>query len=265
MLHHRAHLPFVAWTTDVAILSTEVPHIINNAYGIQSRRCCGLIDAACREGRVDFVVQSLDKNFLVPVGGAAILAQDSTLIDEVCRVYPGRASGTPALDLMITLLDMGRTEFKRLLDMREELFPYMRDTIHRVATKHGERLLNTPGNPISISMSLTVTTPTSTPTSSAYPSGLASPTALGSMLFSRGISGARVVHPIPDTITTIGTTHFSGGFGPHCPNYPTSYLTAACALGMTQHDIDEFAHRLDQTLTDWKQHQNQNSSIHTYP
>jgi O-phospho-L-seryl-tRNASec:L-selenocysteinyl-tRNA synthase len=42
-----------------------VPHIINNAYGIQSASLCGLVTAAWRKGRVDAIVQSTDKNFMV--------------------------------------------------------------------------------------------------------------------------------------------------------------------------------------------------------
>jgi hypothetical protein len=38
-----------------------LPHIINNAYGVQSRQICAQITAAARRGRVDAVVQSTDK------------------------------------------------------------------------------------------------------------------------------------------------------------------------------------------------------------
>jgi O-phospho-L-seryl-tRNASec:L-selenocysteinyl-tRNA synthase len=43
-----------------------VPLVVNNAYGLQSTRCCHLINEACRVGRVDAVVQSTDKNLMVP-------------------------------------------------------------------------------------------------------------------------------------------------------------------------------------------------------
>jgi O-phosphoseryl-tRNA(Sec) selenium transferase, SepSecS len=42
-----------------------VAHIVNNAYGVQSAALCQLITAACRKGRVDAIVQSTDKNFMV--------------------------------------------------------------------------------------------------------------------------------------------------------------------------------------------------------
>ena len=52
----------------------DVPHIINNAYGVQSAALCAAITAAHRRGRVDALVQSTDKNFMVPVAGAIVAA-----------------------------------------------------------------------------------------------------------------------------------------------------------------------------------------------
>jgi O-phospho-L-seryl-tRNASec:L-selenocysteinyl-tRNA synthase len=52
-----------------------IAHIINNAYGVQSAALCSQVSSAWRKGRVDAVVQSTDKNFQVPVGGAIIAAR----------------------------------------------------------------------------------------------------------------------------------------------------------------------------------------------
>jgi O-phospho-L-seryl-tRNASec:L-selenocysteinyl-tRNA synthase len=48
-------------------LAFAVPsgHVINNAYGVQSSKICHVINESCRRGRVDYIVQSTDKNFLV--------------------------------------------------------------------------------------------------------------------------------------------------------------------------------------------------------
>ena len=48
------------------------------------------ITAAWRKGRVDAVVQSTDKNFMVPVGGAVIAAgkYDHSLVNAVNKVVP---------------------------------------------------------------------------------------------------------------------------------------------------------------------------------
>jgi len=45
---------------------------------------------AQRVGRVDVFVQSTDKNFMVPVGGAVIAGFDPSLIEKIGKLYPGR-------------------------------------------------------------------------------------------------------------------------------------------------------------------------------
>ncbi len=62
-------------------------HVVNNAYGVQSAALCSLLTAACRRGRVDAFVQSTDKNFMVPVGGAIVAAPKSnaSLVRSLCR------------------------------------------------------------------------------------------------------------------------------------------------------------------------------------
>ena len=47
------------------------------------------VNEACRLGRVDAIVQSTDKNFLVPVGGAIVASPHSAVVDAVSRMYPG--------------------------------------------------------------------------------------------------------------------------------------------------------------------------------
>ena len=39
---------------------------------------------------MDAFVQSTDKNFMVPVGGAIVAGFDETFIDKVSKTYPGR-------------------------------------------------------------------------------------------------------------------------------------------------------------------------------
>lgn len=95
---------------DIARLCAErgIPHVINNAYGVQSSKCAHLVNEAMRVGRVDAVVQSLDKNFLVPVGGAIVSSPSEDFVARVSKLYPGRASITPTLDFFITMLQMVR-------------------------------------------------------------------------------------------------------------------------------------------------------------
>ena len=59
----------------------------------------------------------------------------------------------------------------------------------------------------------------------------------------------RVVAP-GKTNTVSG--HTFQNYGSHSNNYPTAYLTAAAAVGMTQSDVDLFVARLDKVLSKFK-------------
>jgi O-phospho-L-seryl-tRNASec:L-selenocysteinyl-tRNA synthase len=52
----------------------NVYHIINSAYGLQCAVTSKLINRACVVGRVDAIICSTDKNFLVPVGTCLLVA-----------------------------------------------------------------------------------------------------------------------------------------------------------------------------------------------
>lgn len=108
--------------------AADVPHAVNNAYGVQSATLCAALSRACRVGRVDGVVQSTDKNFCVPVGGALLWAPRTrgALVGAVAAAYPGRASVAAHLDLLMTLLYWGAAGWRRMLCEREDLFPYLR-------------------------------------------------------------------------------------------------------------------------------------------
>uniref|UniRef100_A0A8D0B3L5 O-phosphoseryl-tRNA(Sec) selenium transferase n=1 Tax=Salvator merianae TaxID=96440 RepID=A0A8D0B3L5_SALMN len=213
----------------------DIPHIVNNAYGVQSSKCMHLIQQGARRGRIDAFVQSLDKNFMVPVGGAIIAGFSDSFIQEISKMYPGRASASPSLDVLITLLTLGTKGYQQLLKERKEMFYYLASELKRLAEAYNERLLETPHNPISLAMSLKELDKRS---------GTAV-TQLGSMLFTRQVSGARVV-PRGSVQTVNGYTF--KGFMAHTNNYPCAYLNAASAIGMTKEDVDVFLKRLDKCL-----------------
>ncbi|XP_053560060.1 LOW QUALITY PROTEIN: O-phosphoseryl-tRNA(Sec) selenium transferase [Bombina bombina] len=213
----------------------DVPHIVNNAYGVQSSICMHLIQQGARLGRIDAFVQSLDKNFMVPVGGAVIAGFNDAFIQEISKMYPGRASASPSLDVLITLLSLGASGYKNLLKERKEMFVYLSNELEKLATTHNERLLNTPHNPISLAMSLNNLDEVSG----------TSVTQLGSMLFTRQVSGARVV--ARGTSQTINGYIFNG-FMSHSNSYQCAYLNAASAVGIKKHDVDMFIKRLDKCL-----------------
>ncbi|KAI5706994.1 hypothetical protein M8J75_013288 [Diaphorina citri] len=214
----------------------NIPHVINNAYGLQSTRLMKLIQEAARKGRVDCFVQSTDKNFLVPVGGSIISGFDKSLLEKIAKNYPGRASASPAMDVFITLLSLGINGYKHLISQRKEMYKYMREELQKVATKHGERLLETKNNPISIGMTLSSLGNCGDPKRISM---------LGSMLFLRSVSGARV-------ITSMENREVCGykfeGWGAHHANYPFPYITAAAAIGVRKSDVDHFTYRLDKAL-----------------
>lgn len=100
------------------------------------------ITKACRRGRVDAVVQSTDKNFMVPVGGAVIAAPASGPLDVVATVntlFPGRAAMAPLLDVLITLLHWGADGWRGVLQARETLHTYARDRMTDLAQELGAR------------------------------------------------------------------------------------------------------------------------------
>jgi hypothetical protein len=161
------------------------------------------------------------------------------------------------MDLFITLLSMGRSGLLSLLSQREQLFTRAKSELAALASKHGERLLET-SNPISMAMTLNTLGP-------------AKATELGSKLFSRCCSGSRTVSC--ESRQTVAGITFSG-FGAHIDSYPSPYLTVrlclmkawhsihslrdsyvlscslqvACAIGTTQSDISSFMSRLNKTL-----------------
>jgi O-phospho-L-seryl-tRNASec:L-selenocysteinyl-tRNA synthase len=209
----------------------DVGHIINNAYGVQCNKTMKQISSAMSQGRVDAFVQSTDKNFMVPVGGAIISSANSNFIDMIASTYAGRASMSPILDLFITLLSMGVKGWKLLLSQRKELVPYLVEKADSIAIKYGEQMLKTVGNTISFAMTLDTFGDNSSK--------------IGSQLFYRCVSGPRVVKK--NSTKEIAGIKFAG-YGSHTNNYPHNYMTMACAIGITREEIDQFLEVLDKTL-----------------
>jgi O-phospho-L-seryl-tRNASec:L-selenocysteinyl-tRNA synthase len=158
------------------------------------------------------------------------------MVEAVSKAYPGRASAAPVVDLLITLLSMGGKGYKSLLKKRKELMPKFVQQMASLAEKHGERMLHTPGNQISFSMTLDSFTNEASAADTAAAAGRAavSATYLGSMLFSRNVSGTRIV--ARGGSKAIGGYEFPG-YGAHVDDYPNVYMTAACAIGMEEEEV----------------------------
>ena len=226
----------------------DIAHIINNAYGLQCEKTVKLINRACVVGRVDAIICSTDKNFMVPVGGAIISSPSEKMIKAVSKVYAGRASSAPILDLFITLLSMGLNGYKGLLDERRVLMADFQSKFEQVAMKYGERILICPNNTISFGITLdTLSQPIEGESVDSIKK--AEMTSLfGSMLFTRCVSGTRVVSK--GESKTIAGQEFIG-FGSSTDDFPHSYLTAACAVGLTRGEMDEFFIRLEKCFKDF--------------
>ncbi|KAG7350578.1 pyridoxal-phosphate dependent enzyme [Nitzschia inconspicua] len=229
----------------------NVYHVINNAYGLQCSKTSKLINRACVLGRVDAVVCSTDKNFLVPVGGAIIVSPNKAIIDNVGKVYAGRASSSPIVDLFITLLSMGLNGYKKLLNERMNMLKNFPSRLDTVAKKHGERLLICQSNTISFGITLDALARPQQDgeTEDEYTKSVAKDiSSFGAMLFSRCVSGTRVV---PRAQTKVLSGEDFVGFGSSTDNYKHSYMTAACAIGVSKAEIDEFLVRLDKALGEY--------------
>ena len=243
-----------------------IGHVINNAYGLQCAHIRRLVNRACTIGRVDYVVQSTDKNFMVPVGGAIVASPIPGHIDAVARGYAGRASIGPVLDVFMTLLSMGELQLRRLLEERERLFEHMRAELVRLSQKYPSlRVLSTPDNHISLGLALDFTGGRAagesvtgvegqgSPSLDATPASLdATPApvdvnSIGSILFHKCISGARLIYRSSKSTVVNGYTFVN--WGSHHDQYPyMPYLTVAVAIGMTEHEIHRFVDELGKVL-----------------
>lgn len=226
-----------------------------NVDGLQCASIRKIINRACLLGRVDVVIQSTDKNFMVPVGGAIIAVPDviksvnvskpycgSKLLKEISSSYAGRASMSPILDLLITFLCMGEHRLLSLLTEREVLFRVLTVKLGELATKHGERLLIVPNNHISVGISLFRLFSNSKDRKSI--------SQVGAKLFVQRVSGARVVlcgFEAPTTTNIHGYDFLD--WGSHFNAYPVPYLTAASGIGMSEQEIFSFVRLLDRVLT----------------
>jgi len=80
---------------------------------------------------------------------------------------------------------------------------------------------------------------------------------LGSMLFTRQCSGARVVAPREKAV--IEGIEFIG-WGSHCNDYPHAYLNVASAIGMRAEEIDHFIRILNKALSEMRKKQSPKGS-----
>ncbi len=198
-----------------------IPHIINNAYGVQSREIMGMVRGAIDAGRVDAVIQSTDKNFLTPVGGALIASPDPGYAEKVSRMYAGRATAAPLVQLLASLLSMGTSGYERLRDEQEENRRFLEVSLGELAERHGERILDV-YNPIAVAMTL----------------NNFEAKRVGHYIYALRVTGPRVLE--------------GGDYGTCCEAYPNPYITMNAAIGASGRDVELAMEKLEKALTQSK-------------
>lgn len=216
-----------------------IPHIVNNAYGLTSTYLTHQIETASRCGNIDVFVQSTDKNLLVPVGGAIVAAFNTKIIDDIAKSYAGRGSSSQTLDVFMTLLSLGHNGIKNLLKDRKTNFEYLQTKLTALADSQDERVMISKRNPISIAMTL---------------ANFTNPEVIGSMLFTRGVSGCRVISL--QEMKTIGTIDFKSWGSHKTENNGIPYMTAAASMGITRTEVDNFIIKLEKILVKIKSDRN---------
>lgn len=202
-----------------------IPHIVNNAYGVQSPKIMKMIRSAIFKGRVDAIIQSTDKNFLCPIGGSIIASPDENFLRKVAHSYAGRATAAPIVQFLAAVLSLGENRYTELIQQRERNYNLLKDLMEELCKKHGERLLEV-DNPIAIAM--TITNPRI-----AHE--------IGAKLYTSRVTGPR---GLPKLDSTFGTCY---------DEYPTQYLTINASIGVEETDIRSTVERLDELLKKYPQ------------
>lgn len=186
-------------------------HIIINAYGVQSPEWMKLIRSAIDAGRVDAIIQSTDKNFLTPVGGAVIASPIKENITKISQAYAGRASAAPIVNFLISILSLGINGYGKLIEEQQQNRSMLEEKLTEITAKLNERILNV-FNPVAVALSLK-----NLKEKQLY--------ALGGALYNLRVTGPRVYNPKEKA------------FGTCCEDYPTPYIVMNAAIGAKTKDI----------------------------
>jgi O-phospho-L-seryl-tRNASec:L-selenocysteinyl-tRNA synthase len=198
-------------------------HIVINAYGVQSPEWMKLIRAGIDAGRVDAIIQSTDKNMLTPIGGAVIASPREEIITKVSQAYAGRASATPIVNFLISMLSLGIKGYERMLLEQQQNRKLLEEKLQTLATKLDERIMKI-FNPVAVAMSL----------NNLKKEQL---TALGGALYNLRVTGPRVYNPREKV------------FGTCCEDYKQPYIVMNAAIGAQSKDIILAIERLEKAYS----------------
>lgn len=194
-------------------------HIIINAYGVQNPEWMKLIRSAIDAGRVDAIIQSTDKNFLTPVGGALIASPIKENIRRISQSYPGRASATPVVNFLISMLSLGIKGYQNLIEEQQLNRKLLEEKLSIVARNLNERILDI-YNPVAVALSL----------KNLKEEHLF---AIGGALYNLRVTGPRVYNPK------------ESAFGTCCENYHTPYIVMNAAIGSKKEDVVSAVERFE--------------------
>jgi O-phospho-L-seryl-tRNASec:L-selenocysteinyl-tRNA synthase len=192
----------------------ELPHIINNAYGVQSQETMAQLQSAIDAGRVDAVIQSSDKNFMAPVGGSIVVSPDPSVIEWTADTYAGRATAAPVVQTLSALLSLGLDRYRNLQKQQVENLALLRERLQKVADSHNQRILDVK-NPVAYAITM---------------NGL-DVREIGARLYNARVTGPRAVEV--------------GAFGSCIDDYPHSYIVMNAAIGARREDVETATTKLD--------------------
>eukprot|EP00702_Spironucleus_salmonicida_P005968 EST47259.1 O-phosphoseryl-tRNA(Sec) selenium transferase [Spironucleus salmonicida] len=201
-------------------------HIVNNAYGIHSE----IMHQLNKYPSINFVVSSLDKNFMIPVSGCLIYSKYKQQIQDLGKSYAGRASGSQIIDLFITLLELGQMGIAQLQKQRRNIFELFVNELQKIP----QIVVTTiPDNDISFYFYFT--------DQSKYEAKK-----ISSELFRSGISGSKaLIKGKTEFFQTFILEDFGRG-GVH--DFP-DYITCAASIGMQQTEVYNYIKKLKQIIS----------------
>ncbi|TFG28818.1 O-phosphoseryl-tRNA(Sec) selenium transferase, partial [Candidatus Thorarchaeota archaeon] len=191
----------------------DIPLVINNAYGVQSRVIMDQIHSAIDAGRVDAVVQSSDKNFLAPVGSSIIVSPNPQIIDWTSDTYAGRATAAPITQTLAALLALGLNNYRTLQQQQLENIALLNEKMQEFSASIGQRVLQV-NNPVACAVTM---------------DGI-DVRELGARLYNERVTGPRAVE--------------KGSYGSSIDDYPHSYLVMNAAIGARKIDIENATTKL---------------------
>jgi len=192
----------------------DTPHIVNNAYGVQSQEVMAQLRSAIDAGRVDAVVQSSDKNFMAPVGGSIVVSPKPNIIEWTADTYAGRASAAPVVQTLSALLALGLDRYKVLQKQQVENLALLKEHLQKVADNHEQRILDVK-NPVAYAITM---------------NGL-DVNEIGARLYNARVTGPRAID--------------AGAFGSSVDKYPHSYIVMNAAIGVSPEDVVTATTKLD--------------------